>query len=178
MREPASKYEVKQILLNDLAELLKKCCDSCADLLSLDIVPSDSKDLRYGFNGCVCAFFGTNDTPSYVKTIPVDKAEGAELIEIVCREIRKQKPLHDDTVQELATAIVYQACVDYKMAISEIKKNGKDAEIWDYGVRKPAKASRDECTRFFKSAWFSQLTSIDPDSIIAALNYRNEIGDL
>ena len=54
-----------------------------------------------------------------------------------------------DPYQELANAIVLQAVKDYRM--TDEKRELKEIE------------------RFFRSAWFGVLTSVDPDLLISKL---------
>lgn len=54
-----------------------------------------------------------------------------------------------DPYQELANAIVLQAVKDYRMTDDEQKLK--------------------EIERFFRSAWFGVLTSVDPDLLISKL---------
>ena len=57
----------------------------------------------------------------------------------------------------LANAIVEQAAKDYRWARTTL---GKDAE------NVAATAMRSETERFFRSAWFGQLTSIDGEWLL------------
>ena len=60
----------------------------------------------------------------------------------------------------LANAIVEQAAKDYRWARTAL---GKDAE------NVAATAMRSETERFFRSAWFGQLTSIDGEWLLEKL---------
>ena len=51
--------------------------------------------------------------------------------------------------EELANAIVIQAAKDY---LKKLKKYPRDAE---------AKQTRNNCESFFRSSWYSTLTSVD-----------------
>ena len=59
-----------------------------------------------------------------------------------------------DPWQNLANAIVLQAVADYRM-----KQNQRDLEALE---------------RFFRSDWFSMLTNIDPEYLIAKLRKEKE----
>lgn len=54
--------------------------------------------------------------------------------------------------EELANAIVIQAAKDYLKALKKLKKYPRDAE---------AKQTRNDCESFFRSSWYSTLTSVD-----------------
>ena len=59
----------------------------------------------------------------------------------------------DTRWEELANAIVYQAVIEYRVALKHIQKNARDHE---------AIGRKRELEIFFKSQWFTELTSIDP----------------
>lgn len=52
----------------------------------------------------------------------------------------------------LANAIVIQAAKDYIKALKNLKKYPMDAE---------ARQIRNDCESFFRSSWYSALTSVD-----------------
>ncbi|MCD8073452.1 MAG: hypothetical protein LUF27_00165 [Lachnospiraceae bacterium] len=54
--------------------------------------------------------------------------------------------------EQLANAIILQAVRDLRDALKKLKRNPNNRD---------AQAVRDEITRFFKSGWFSTLTSGD-----------------
>lgn len=59
--------------------------------------------------------------------------------------------------ENLANAIIIQAASDYRKALADLKRNS------DYKMALETKA---ECECFFRSAWFSTLTQLNPDIII------------
>ena len=61
-------------------------------------------------------------------------------------------------VDHLVTAIVMQACRDYRAALAGKKVDGKDPE-WVI----------QECESFFFSHWFSILTDLDPHYIVDSI---------
>ena len=63
--------------------------------------------------------------------------------------------------EELANAIVVQAVVDYRIATKRLEKHPLD---------KLQKHTQREVLRFFRSDWYSVLTSLDPDVLIVKLN--------
>lgn len=62
--------------------------------------------------------------------------------------------------ENLANAIVLQAVRDYRMALKCLKANPRN---------KAALADKDEVERFFRSDWFSVLTSVDGEMLILSL---------
>lgn len=69
--------------------------------------------------------------------------------------------------KELANAIVYQAVSDYRNSL-----RGKSC----YGSYKTPKSMKADCEKFFRSDYFRQLTSINPEYLIHKLQeeYKNE----
>lgn len=67
--------------------------------------------------------------------------------------------------ENLANAIIAQAAIDYRRALKMIKKRPKDIY-----------AKRDilECERFFRSAYFRSLTSVDGEWLIKQLKEAPE----
>jgi len=65
---------------------------------------------------------------------------------------------------ELANAIIIQAVKDYRKALGTLKYYP-----WD----ETAKATRDECERFFRSGWFGILTDLDGEVLIEKI--RKEV---
>lgn len=59
--------------------------------------------------------------------------------------------------QTLAHAIIMQAVVDYKKALNKLQRRKRDKE---------ARGTKQECERFFRSRWFSQLSSVDGEYLI------------
>ena len=68
---------------------------------------------------------------------------------------------HFDPYQELANAIVLGAVKDYRAAVKKLARGRKNTE---------AQQMKDECLRFFRSGWFGQLTSLDPEMLIRKLD--------
>ena len=62
--------------------------------------------------------------------------------------------------ENLANAIILQAVKDYRVALKCLKVNPKN---------KSALADKDEVERFFRSDWFSALTSVDGEMLIRSL---------
>ena len=60
----------------------------------------------------------------------------------------------------LANAIVEQAAKDYRWARTALAKDAENVE---------AMAMRSDTERFFRSAWFGQLTSIDGEWLLEKL---------
>ena len=74
------------------------------------------------------------------------------------------KNLAEDPYERLANAIILQAVTDYKTALKKIKRNPKNKDAIDEALR---------IERFFRSGWYSQLTSVDGEYLIRRL--REEI---
>lgn len=73
----------------------------------------------------------------------------------------RQKHMSDITNYEnLANAIILQAVKDYRMALKSLKANPRN---------RTAMADKDEIERFFRSGWFSVLTSVDGEKLILSL---------
>lgn len=68
--------------------------------------------------------------------------------------------------ENLANAIIIKACNDYRCALKQIKKNPNN---------KGAMSEALELERFFHSAWYTTLTTIDGDFLIRKI--RSEIID-
>lgn len=62
--------------------------------------------------------------------------------------------------ENLANAIILQAVRDYRKALKCLKANPRN---------KTALADKDEVERFFRSDWFSVLTSVDGEMLILSL---------
>lgn len=69
-----------------------------------------------------------------------------------------------DPYEKLANAIVLLAAKDYRSALKRLKKYPGDRE---------AKAAALELERFFRSGWYSALTSVDGEYLIE--NIRKEV---
>lgn len=62
--------------------------------------------------------------------------------------------------ENLANAIILQAVKDYRMALKSLKANPRN---------RAAMADKDKIERFFRSDWFSVLTSVDGEMLIRSL---------
>lgn len=62
--------------------------------------------------------------------------------------------------ENLANAIILQAVKDYRMALKSLKANPRN---------RSAQADKEETERFFRSQWFSVLTSVDGEMLIRSL---------
>ena len=69
--------------------------------------------------------------------------------------------MSDITIYEnLANAIILQAVKDYRMALKSLKVNSRN---------RTAQADKAEIERFFRSQWYSALTSVDGEMLIRSL---------
>lgn len=62
--------------------------------------------------------------------------------------------------ESLANAIILQAVKDYRMALKSLKANPRN---------RTAMADKAEIEKFFRSGWFSVLTSVDGEMLIRSL---------
>ena len=62
--------------------------------------------------------------------------------------------------ENLANAIILQAAKDYRMALKSLKANPRN---------RTAQADKTEIERFFRSQWYSALTSVDGEMLIRSL---------
>ena len=62
--------------------------------------------------------------------------------------------------ENLANAIILQAVKDYRMALNSLKANPRN---------RTAQADKTEIERFFRSQWYSALTSVDGEMLIRSL---------
>ena len=69
-----------------------------------------------------------------------------------------------DRYENLANAVVSVAARDYLAALKKLKRKP---------TNKDAMQDAMDLERFFHSAWYAQLTSVDPDYLIRRL--RNEV---
>ena len=69
-----------------------------------------------------------------------------------------------DPYENLANAVVSVAAKDYLAALKKLKRKA---------TNKDAMQEATDLERFFHSAWYAQLTSVDPDYLIRRL--RNEV---
>lgn len=65
-----------------------------------------------------------------------------------------------DPYENLANAIVLQAVADYRTVLKKIKAHPKNRAAIDEAL---------EIERFFRSQWYSQLTSVDGEYLISKL---------
>ena len=70
------------------------------------------------------------------------------------------KNLAEDPYERLANAIILQAVSDYRTALKKIKAHPKNRQAIDEAL---------EIERFFRSGWYSQLTSVDGEYLIRRL---------
>lgn len=70
------------------------------------------------------------------------------------------KNLAEDPYERLANAIILQAVTDYRTALKKIRKNPGNRDAIDEALR---------IERFFRSGWYSQLTSVDGEYLIRKL---------
>lgn len=69
-----------------------------------------------------------------------------------------------DPYEKLANAIVISAARDYRAAMKKLKKNPRNREAMQDAM---------ECERFFRSRWYSTLTTVDGEYLINRL--REEV---
>ena len=74
------------------------------------------------------------------------------------------KNLAEDPYERLANAIILQAVTDYRAALKLIRRSPKNQDAIVEALR---------IERFFRSAWYSQLTSVDGEYLIRRL--RDEV---
>ena len=70
----------------------------------------------------------------------------------------------EDPYERLANAIILQAVTDYRSVLKKIRRNPKNKDSVDEALR---------IERFFRSDWYSQLTSVDGEYLIRRL--RDEV---
>ena len=70
------------------------------------------------------------------------------------------KNLAENPYERLANAIILQAVTDYRVALKKIKAHPKNRQAIDEAL---------EIERFFRSGWYSQLTSVDGEYLIKRL---------
>ena len=70
------------------------------------------------------------------------------------------KNLAEDPYERLANAIILQAVSDYRTALKKIKAHPKNRQAIDETL---------EIERFFRSGWYSQLTSVNGEYLIKRL---------
>ena len=64
---------------------------------------------------------------------------------------------NDDAYERLANAIIIQAADDYRSALIRLKKHPRDSD---------ARGMKMSAERFFRSEWYTQLTSVDPEMLM------------
>lgn len=74
------------------------------------------------------------------------------------------KNLAENPYERLANAVILQAVTDYRVALKKIKT---------YPINKDARSEALSIERFFRSGWYSMLTSVDGEYMIRKL--RGEI---
>lgn len=65
-----------------------------------------------------------------------------------------------DAYERLANAIILQAVKDYRRTLKRLSKRPHDSDI---------KKEKVDLEQFFRSDWFSTLTSLDPELLIEKL---------
>jgi hypothetical protein len=70
-----------------------------------------------------------------------------------------------DPYENLANIIILLAVKDYRAAIKKLKK---------WPRNESAKTMKDEVERFFRSAWYRELTSVDGEFLISKLQAEVE----
>ena len=69
--------------------------------------------------------------------------------------------MSDITIYEnLANAIILQAVKDYRMVLKSLKSNSRNRTV---------QTDKAEIERFFRSQWYSALTSVDGEMLIRSL---------
>ena len=68
--------------------------------------------------------------------------------------------------ENLANAIILQAVKDYRMALKSLKANPRN---------RTAQADKTEIERFFRSQWYSALTSVDGGMLIRSLQMEVDV---
>lgn len=74
--------------------------------------------------------------------------------------------LKGNPYENLANTIIFTAVEDYRKALSRFSKNPDS---------KDAKADVDELERFFRSRWYSILTSIDGEFLLRKLRAEYDL---
>ena len=67
----------------------------------------------------------------------------------------------NEPYENLANAIVLSAVKDYREASKKLARGRRNKE---------AQQTKDECLQFFRSKWFTVLTSVDPEFLIRKLD--------
>ena len=67
----------------------------------------------------------------------------------------------NDSYERLANAIILKAVKDYRHALKMLKKHPENED---------ALYTKLEVERFFRSDWYTLLTTVDPETLIKRLN--------
>lgn len=70
------------------------------------------------------------------------------------------KNLAEDPYERLANAIILQAVTDYRVALKKIKVNPRNKDAINEAL---------QIEKFFRSGWYSVLTSVDGEYLIKKL---------
>lgn len=70
------------------------------------------------------------------------------------------KNLTEDPYERLANAIILQAVTDYRVALKKIKANPRNKDAINEAL---------QIEKFFRSGWYSVLTSVDGEYLIKRL---------
>ena len=70
------------------------------------------------------------------------------------------KNLSEDPYERLANAIILQAVTDYRVALKKIKANSRNKDAINEAL---------QIEKFFRSGWYSVLTSVDGEYLIKRL---------
>ena len=70
------------------------------------------------------------------------------------------KNLAEDPYERLASAIILQAVTDYRVALKKIKANPRNKDAVNEAL---------QIEKFFRSGWYSVLTSVDGEYLIKKL---------
>lgn len=70
-----------------------------------------------------------------------------------------------DPYENLANSIILLVVKDYRDALKKVKKRSRNES---------AKMMKDEAERFFRSAWYRELTSVDGEFLISKLQAEVE----
>lgn len=69
--------------------------------------------------------------------------------------------MNKSVYENLANAIILQAVKDYRDALRTLKKHPRNSD---------ARATKNDCERFFRSSWYNTLTSVDGEILMRKLN--------
>ena len=74
-----------------------------------------------------------------------------------------------EAYENLANAIIVQACEDHQSAVRTMRTFWWDPRGKEYTL---AKSMLENCENFFRSEWFKALTTVDGESLLQALKMR------